>query len=63
VSNADGSGVAFRKRDPKEFRQLAARSARNYRRLAQDWERMKKVYRDALPELTSVESWRKIFEN
>ncbi|MFC0069979.1 glycosyltransferase [Umezawaea endophytica] len=63
VSNADGSGVAFRKRDPKEFRQLMARSARNYRRLAQEWPRMKKVYRDALPELTSVESWRKIFEN
>ena len=27
-----------------------------------EWPRMKKVYRDALPELTSVESWRKVFE-
>ena len=63
VSSADGSGVAFRKRDPKEFRLLMARSVRNYRRLSQEWPRMKKVYRDALPELTSVESWRKIFEN
>ncbi|MEJ2858079.1 MULTISPECIES: glycosyltransferase [unclassified Saccharothrix] len=63
VSNADGSGVAFRKRDPKEFRKLMARAVRNYRRLGQEWPRLKQVYRDALPELTSVESWRKVFEN
>ncbi|MFC6088259.1 glycosyltransferase [Saccharothrix lopnurensis] len=63
VSSADGSGVAFRKRDPKEFRQLMARVVRNYRRLGQEWPRMKKTYRDALPEMTSVESWRKVFEN
>ena len=63
VSNADGSGVAFRKRDPKEFRALMKRAVRNYRRLSSEWPRMKKVYRDALPELTSVESWRKVFEN
>jgi galactofuranosylgalactofuranosylrhamnosyl-N-acetylglucosaminyl-diphospho-decaprenol beta-1,5/1,6-galactofuranosyltransferase len=63
VSNADGSGVAFRKRDPKEFRQLMRRAVRNYRRLSAEWPRMQKVYRDALPELTSVESWRKVFEN
>ncbi|MGW6930302.1 glycosyltransferase [Lentzea sp. NPDC054927] len=62
VSNADGSGVAFRKRDPKEFRQLMKRAVRNYRRLSSEWPRMQKVYRDALPELTSVESWRKVFE-
>ncbi|GAB2828873.1 glycosyltransferase [Lentzea nigeriaca] len=63
VSNADGSGVAFRKRDPKEFRELGKRAARNYRRLASEWPRMQKIYRDALPELTSVEAWRKVFEN
>ncbi|GAA1331002.1 glycosyltransferase [Saccharothrix algeriensis] len=63
VSNADGSGVAFRKRDPKEFKQLMARAVRNYRRLGQEWPRLKRVYRDALPELTSVEAWRKVFEN
>jgi galactofuranosylgalactofuranosylrhamnosyl-N-acetylglucosaminyl-diphospho-decaprenol beta-1,5/1,6-galactofuranosyltransferase len=63
VSNADGSGVAFRKRDPKEFRELGKRAARNYRRLAAEWPKMQKIYRDALPELTSVEAWRKVFEN
>ena len=63
VSHPDGSGVAFRKRDPKQFRALMKRAVANYRRLSNEWPRMQKVYRDALPELTSVESWRKVFEN
>ncbi|MGZ3141412.1 glycosyltransferase [Lentzea chajnantorensis] len=63
VSHPDGSGVAFRKRDPKEFRALMKRAVANYRRLSAEWPRMQKMYRDALPELTSVESWRKVFEN
>jgi galactofuranosylgalactofuranosylrhamnosyl-N-acetylglucosaminyl-diphospho-decaprenol beta-1,5/1,6-galactofuranosyltransferase len=63
VSNADGSGVAFRHRDPKLFRELSRRATRNYRRLVQDWPRLREAYRAAVPELTSVESWRKVFEN
>jgi galactofuranosylgalactofuranosylrhamnosyl-N-acetylglucosaminyl-diphospho-decaprenol beta-1,5/1,6-galactofuranosyltransferase len=63
VSNADGSGVAFRRRDPKLFRELSARAAQNYRRLAAEWPRLVEQYKAALPELTSVESWRKYFES
>ncbi|MCP2164398.1 glycosyltransferase [Goodfellowiella coeruleoviolacea] len=63
VSTAEGSGVAFRRRDPVIFRQLANQALRNYRRLVQEWPRIRKAYRDAMPELTSVESWRKVFEN
>ena len=63
VSNADGSGVAFRYRDPKLFRELSKRAVGNYRRLAQEWPRLCEAYRAALPELTSLESWRKVFEN
>jgi len=63
VSNADGSGVAFRYRDPKLFRELSRRATRNYRRLLRDWPRLQETYRAAVPELTSVESWRKVFEN
>jgi galactofuranosylgalactofuranosylrhamnosyl-N-acetylglucosaminyl-diphospho-decaprenol beta-1,5/1,6-galactofuranosyltransferase len=63
VSNADGSGVAFRRRDPQAFRELATKAVRNYRRLVREWPRLTRIYRDALPELTSVESWRKVFEN
>ena len=63
VSNPDGSGVAFRRRDPKVFKELSARAAHNYRRLVQEWPKLKEQYRAALPELTSVEAWRKVFEN
>jgi galactofuranosylgalactofuranosylrhamnosyl-N-acetylglucosaminyl-diphospho-decaprenol beta-1,5/1,6-galactofuranosyltransferase len=61
VSNADGSQVAFRRRDPKVFRELATRTAHNYRRLIAEWPRLVEQYRAAAPELTSVESWRKVF--
>jgi galactofuranosylgalactofuranosylrhamnosyl-N-acetylglucosaminyl-diphospho-decaprenol beta-1,5/1,6-galactofuranosyltransferase len=63
VSNADGSGVAFRRRDPKVFRELATRTAHNYRRLIAEWPRLVEQYRAAVPELTSVESWRKVFSS
>ncbi len=61
VSNADGSGVAFRRRDPKVFRELATRAAHDWRRLSREWPRLVEQYRAAMPELTSVESWRKAF--
>ncbi|TDV50990.1 glycosyltransferase [Actinophytocola oryzae] len=63
VSNADGSGVAFRRRDPKVFRELATRTAANYRRLIAEWPRLAEQYRAAVPELTSVEAWRKVFSS
>ena len=62
VSTMDGSGVTFRCRDRKQFRALAARTIRNHLRLAKQWPRMKKIYRSAVPELTSIEAWRKFFE-
>ncbi|MGH3979048.1 MAG: glycosyltransferase, partial [Pseudonocardiaceae bacterium] len=62
VSNADGSGVAFRRRDPAQFRQLLARTVALYRRLVAEWAGISRVYRDAVPELTSVEAWRRAFD-
>ncbi|MCT2586694.1 glycosyltransferase [Actinophytocola gossypii] len=61
VSNADGSGVAFRRRDPKVFRELATKVAQNWRRLSQEWPKLAEQYKAAMPELTSVESWRKVY--
>jgi len=62
VSNADGSGVAFRRRDPAQFRALLRRTAALYRRLAAEWERANSAYRAAVPELTSVEAWRRAID-
>jgi galactofuranosylgalactofuranosylrhamnosyl-N-acetylglucosaminyl-diphospho-decaprenol beta-1,5/1,6-galactofuranosyltransferase len=61
VSNADGSGVVFRRRDPQQFRALLARTIVLYRRLVTEWDTTAKRYRAAVPELTSVESWEQMF--
>jgi galactofuranosylgalactofuranosylrhamnosyl-N-acetylglucosaminyl-diphospho-decaprenol beta-1,5/1,6-galactofuranosyltransferase len=61
VSNADGSGVTFRKRDPKLFRKLMKQAFNTYRRLQNEWPAAQRAYRNAVPDLISVESWRKIF--
>jgi galactofuranosylgalactofuranosylrhamnosyl-N-acetylglucosaminyl-diphospho-decaprenol beta-1,5/1,6-galactofuranosyltransferase len=63
VSNPDGSGVAFRRRDPKVFRELAKRTTQDYRRLIAEWPKLVEQYKAALPELTSAESWRKVFQD
>lgn len=62
VSNADGSGVAFRKRDPQQFRALLARTIVLYRRLVAEWDVTAHRYRAAVPHLTSVESWETMFD-
>jgi galactofuranosylgalactofuranosylrhamnosyl-N-acetylglucosaminyl-diphospho-decaprenol beta-1,5/1,6-galactofuranosyltransferase len=61
VSNADGSGVAFRKRDPQQFRALLARTIKLYRRLIAEWSITTHSYRAAIPTLTSLESWQRVF--
>ncbi len=62
VSNADGSGVAFRKRDPQQFRTLLLRTITLYRRLIVEWSVTAQRYRAAVPDLTSVESWDRVFD-
>src|SRR6185312_17297572 len=61
VSNADGSGVTFRKRDPRQFRILLVRTIALYRRLVAEWAIVSQRYRAALPELTTVDRWERMF--
>lgn len=62
VSTADGSGKNWYTRDPRAFRHLLREGIRLNRELGRRWETLARQYRDALPELTSVEEWRKTFE-
>ena len=62
VSNSDGSGVAFRRRDPQQFRALLARTIVLYRQLVAEWSVTAQRYRGAVPELTSVDSWEQMFK-
>jgi galactofuranosylgalactofuranosylrhamnosyl-N-acetylglucosaminyl-diphospho-decaprenol beta-1,5/1,6-galactofuranosyltransferase len=61
VSTADGRGVTYRKRDPRTFRSMLARSVQLHRELAREFPRLRKRYRDAAPELTGRAAWKRVF--
>jgi galactofuranosylgalactofuranosylrhamnosyl-N-acetylglucosaminyl-diphospho-decaprenol beta-1,5/1,6-galactofuranosyltransferase len=62
VSNAEGTGASWYRRDPKQLRKMLAESARLHAALLKDWPTLSKKYKAAVNELTSIESWRKTFE-
>ncbi|GAA0318198.1 glycosyltransferase [Actinoallomurus spadix] len=62
VSSADGTRVSWYQRDPARYRSLAVRSSVLHARLLREWPRLSRVYRAALAELVSPESWRDTFE-
>ncbi|PQM74200.1 glycosyltransferase [Corynebacterium sp. J010B-136] len=62
VSTAGGTGVAFRKRDRDLARDLVEQTRELLNDIEDNFDEMRTEYRKALPELTSRESWRKIFE-
>ncbi len=57
VTTADGRGVVYRQRDRAKMFALLRASTRRQLRLARKFNRMRKVYRDALPVLSSKEKW------
>ena len=61
VSTADGTKVAWHKRDAKKFREQMTRSARLHAQLLAQWPALAERYRAAAPEFNSRESWRKTF--
>ncbi len=63
VSNADGTGASWHLRNPPRMaRQLVVESAKLHAQLFSNWETLRAQYREALPEITSMESWRETFE-
>ncbi|MBA2271789.1 MAG: glycosyltransferase family 2 protein, partial [Chthoniobacterales bacterium] len=62
VGTADGRGVTLRRRDPRTFWKLVGKSLRLHRRLYREFPRLRKQYRQALPDLTSVQSWGRAFK-
>lgn len=62
VSTADGTGKVRYTRDPREFRRLVRQSRRLHRELKRRWPELSRQYREALPEITSPEAWRRTFE-
>jgi galactofuranosylgalactofuranosylrhamnosyl-N-acetylglucosaminyl-diphospho-decaprenol beta-1,5/1,6-galactofuranosyltransferase len=57
VTTADGRGVVYRQRDRAKMFALLRTSMRQHIRLARKFNRMRKVYREALPVLSSKQKW------
>lgn len=62
VSNAEGSAASWYKRDPRLVRTLMLESIKVYAEVLRKWPALKREYRAAVPEITSIEAWRKTFE-
>lgn len=61
VTNAEGSGFSWYRRQPALVKQMMARSMRNYAEIWRRWDELAARYRAAMPELTSFESWERTF--
>ena len=62
VSTAGGTGVAFRKRNKELADRLVKEQKQLRAEIAERWPELKRSYRDARPQLTSHENWKKIFD-
>jgi len=62
VSNAEGTGASWYKRDPKKLREMMAESAKLHATLLKDWQKLSETYKAALGEITSIATWEKTFE-
>jgi len=57
VTTADGRGVVYRQRDRAKMLALLKESLRLHIRLARKYDHMRKIYREALPVLSSQQKW------
>lgn len=57
VTTADGRGVVYRQRDRAKAAELLRESLKRQAELARKFNRMRRVYREALPVLTSKQKW------
>ena len=62
VTTADGRGVVYRQRDRAKMFELLRESLTRQVELGRKFNKMRKVYRKALPQLTSTESWEAVLE-
>ncbi|MBF4161845.1 glycosyltransferase [Nocardioides acrostichi] len=59
VSMADGTSAALYRRDPEQFRELAAKTFVIHEKLKKEWPRLAEEYRAKLADVVSPEAWEK----
>ncbi|TDL11470.1 glycosyltransferase family 2 protein [Mycolicibacterium obuense] len=60
VTTADGRGVVYRQRDREKMFELLRESLKRQALLSRKFAKMRKVYRSALPMLTSTQKWESV---
>lgn len=63
VSNAEGTQVAWYKRDPRRVREMLGQAVSTHVELHRRWPELRQQFRDAASELTSFEAWEKTFRD
>ncbi|ACZ31589.1 glycosyltransferase-like protein [Xylanimonas cellulosilytica DSM 15894] len=61
VSLRDGTGAAWYKRQPVEFRRQLRRSISLHQRLQREWPELAKQYKDAMGDLVGQDAWKATF--
>lgn len=62
VSNAEGTGASWYRRDPKKLKSMLTEATALHARIYREWDRLADQYRNAVADVTSIESWKKTFE-
>lgn len=62
VSNAEGTGASWYRRDPSKLKSMLTEATGLNMRIFREWERLAEQYRAAVPELTSMASWKQTFD-
>ncbi len=62
VSNAEGTGASWYRRDPKKLKSMLAEATHLHLRLYREWDKLAEQYRAAVPDITSLAAWKKTFD-
>jgi galactofuranosylgalactofuranosylrhamnosyl-N-acetylglucosaminyl-diphospho-decaprenol beta-1,5/1,6-galactofuranosyltransferase len=62
VSNAEGTGASWYKRDPRVLRRMLSDSAKLHGELLARWRTLSGEYKAALDDLTSMAAWKRTFD-
>jgi galactofuranosylgalactofuranosylrhamnosyl-N-acetylglucosaminyl-diphospho-decaprenol beta-1,5/1,6-galactofuranosyltransferase len=62
VTTADGRGVVFRQRDRDKMFELLRESVKRQVQIARKFNRMRRIYREALPTLSSKQKWESVLQ-
>ncbi len=62
VSNAEGTGASWYRRDPQKLKSMLSEATRLHLRLFREWDKLAEQYRAAVPGITSMAAWKRTFD-